>query len=55
VAPQLNLFSVGFPISIIAGLVLIMIAVPELSNSMAGLIDEVAQRTRAILLPSSGG
>jgi flagellar biosynthetic protein FliR len=55
VAPQLNLFSVGFPISIIAGLLLIMIAIPDLSNSMAGLIDEAAKNSRAILLPGAGG
>ena len=55
VAPQLNLFSVGFPISIIAGLLLIMIAIPNLSNGMAGLIDEAAKNSRAILLPASGG
>ena len=55
VAPQLNLFSIGFSISIIAGLLLIMIAIPNLSNSMAGLLDEVAKNTRAILLNNSGG
>ena len=55
VAPQLNLFSVGFPISIIAGLLLIMIAIPNLFNGMAGLIDEAAKNSRAILLPGSGG
>ena len=55
VAPQLNLFSVGFPISITAGLLLIMIAIPNLSSSMAGLIDEAAKNTRAILIPGSGG
>jgi flagellar biosynthetic protein FliR len=55
VAPQLNLFSIGFPISITAGLLLIMIAIPNLSSSMAGLLDEAAKNTRAILVPGSGG
>ena len=55
VAPQLNLFSIGFPISITAGLLLIMIAIPNLSSSMAGLLDEAAKNTRAILVPSLGG
>ena len=55
VAPQLNLFSVGFPISITAGLLLIMIAIPNLSSGMAGLLDEAAKNTRALLIPGSGG
>lgn len=55
VAPQLNLFSVGFSISIIAGLLLLLIAFPGMTRSMSGLLDEFAQKAQLMLLPTAGG
>ena len=55
VAPQLNLFSVGFPITLIGSIVLILIAIPSLSNSMSSLLVEIAKQTRVVLLSGSGG
>lgn len=50
VAPQLNLFSVGFPITIIAGLVLLLVSIPNLAASMAGLVDQAATAANSIIL-----
>jgi flagellar biosynthesis protein FliR len=55
VAPQLNLFSVGFSISIIAGLLLLLIAFPGMTRSMSGLLDEFAQKAQLLFLPAAGG
>ena len=55
VAPQMNIFSVGFPISITAGIVLILIAVPGFANAMANLLDDAAGRVRMVLLTQAGG
>ncbi len=55
VAPQMNLFSVGFAISILAGLALLLVALPGLTASMAGIIDETADRARTLILNTGGG
>jgi len=54
VAPQLNLFSVGFPITLIGAILLILIAIPSLSNNMSSLLVEIAKQTRVVLLSGSG-
>ena len=54
VAPQMNLFSVGFAISILAGLGLMLVALPGLTASMAGIIDETANRARSLILNGGG-
>ena len=54
VAPQMNIFSIGFPVTIIAGLVLLLVSVPNLSGGMAGLLDEVARRMREAVLAGRG-
>ena len=55
VAPQMNLFSVGFAISILAGLALMLVALPGLTASMAGILDETANRARTLILNTGGG
>jgi flagellar biosynthetic protein FliR len=55
VAPQMNIFAVGFPITISAGVVLMMVTMPTISSGMAGLLDEVARRMRDVILTGSGG
>jgi flagellar biosynthesis protein FliR len=39
-APQLNIFSVGFPISLLLGLALIWIGLPSVMNLFSGFMDE---------------
>ena len=55
VAPQLNLFAVGFPITIIGAIVLILIAIPNLSSNMGSLLVEMAKQSRIVLLSGAGG
>ena len=55
VAPQMNIFAIGFPITISAGIVLLMVTMPNISSGMAGLLDEVAGRMREVILTGSGG
>jgi len=55
VAPQMNIFAVGFPITISAGIVLLMVTMPSISSGMAGLLDEVARRMREVVLTGVGG
>ena len=54
VAPQMNLFSVGFAISILAGLGLMLVALPGLTAGMAGILDETANRARSLILNGGG-
>jgi flagellar biosynthetic protein FliR len=39
-APQLNIFSVGFPVSMLLGLVLMGITLPDVLNLFSGFLDE---------------
>jgi flagellar biosynthetic protein FliR len=55
VAPQMNIFAIGFPITIFAGIVLTMVTMPTIANGMAGLLDEVARLLREIILTGVGG
>jgi flagellar biosynthesis protein FliR len=50
----MNIFSVGFPITIIAGLVMLMVSVPNLSGGMAGLLEEVTRRMREAVMAGRG-
>ena len=54
VAPQLNIFSVGFAISILAGLVLLLVSLPNLTTSMANVLNETADEARALILDTNG-
>jgi len=39
-APQLNIFSVGFPVSLLLGLMLIRLTLPDVLSLFAGFLDE---------------
>lgn len=39
-APQLNIFSVGFPVSLLVGLLLIWVSLPNVLNLFVGFLDE---------------
>lgn len=50
VAPQMNIFSVGFPATILIGIALLLILVPNMSDSLAGLVENAAALTRRLIL-----
>ena len=50
VAPQMNIFAVGFPITIFIGLALLLVLVPNMSVALAGLIETAAGITRKLIL-----
>jgi flagellar biosynthetic protein FliR len=54
VAPQMNIFSVGFPITILIGIALLLILVPNMSDALAGLIELAATNTRKLILGEAG-
>jgi flagellar biosynthetic protein FliR len=39
-APQLNIFSVGFPVTLLLGLVLMWVTLPDLTRQIGGLLHE---------------
>lgn len=51
-APQLNLFSFGFPLSVVAGIVLLMLTVPGTAEAMVDLVEQAL--TLAATLPMRG-
>ena len=55
VAPQLNIFSVGFPITILAGLVLMMVLIPSIAHAIAAYINEIGLKMRDFMLISQEG
>ena len=50
-APQLNLFSVGFPLAIIAALVLLWMTVPQMAGGMLGISDAGLSLMRDLFAP----
>jgi flagellar biosynthetic protein FliR len=48
-APSLNLFAVGFPITLVFGLVIIVIGLPALQSSFIRLLGEGFMLIRALL------
>jgi flagellar biosynthetic protein FliR len=48
-APQLNIFSVGFPVSLGLGLFLIGISLPDVLSLFSGFLDDGYQLMTAIL------
>ncbi len=50
VAPQLNIFSVGFPMTILIGLALMLISMPSLATAFNGLIQASADLSRELIL-----
>lgn len=50
VAPQLNIFSVGFPMTILIGLALLLVSMPSIATSFAGLFAASADLSRELIL-----
>lgn len=48
-APQLNIFAIGFPITLIMGFVLIWVTLPQVMRSFANLIGEAFERSTVII------
>lgn len=49
-APSLNLFAVGFPISLVFGLVVVLVGLPALQSSFVRLLDQAFVLLRTALL-----
>ena len=47
-APQLNLFAVGFPAALLAGIVLLAIAAPVIGEGITGAINLGLEQSRRI-------
>ena len=50
VAPQMNIFSVGFPVTIMVGFVMVLISLPSMGNSMSGLLQTASGMVRELIL-----
>ncbi len=50
IAPQMNIFSVGFPVTILIGFVAVLLTLPEMTASMSGLIEVVSGLVREQIL-----
>lgn len=48
-APQLNIFAVGFPITLLMGFALIWVTLPQVMANFAGLVGETFERSATIL------
>ncbi len=48
-APQLNIFAIGFPITLLMGFVLIWMTIPQVMNSFGGLVTEAFARSALVL------
>ena len=48
-APQLNIFAVGFPITLMMGFFLIWVTLPQVMANFAGLVGETFDRSATIL------
>jgi flagellar biosynthetic protein FliR len=49
VAPQLNLFAVGFPVTIVSGLVVLMISLPHFGAAIERLFDQSFVALRGVI------
>jgi flagellar biosynthetic protein FliR len=48
-APQLNIFAIGFPITLLTGFLLIWITLPQVMANFAGLVGESFERSILVL------
>jgi flagellar biosynthetic protein FliR len=48
-APTLNLFAVGFPVTLIAGLVIVYVSLPTVQSSFVGLMESAFEFVRVLL------
>ena len=53
-APQLNLFSVGFPLALIVVLVLLWLSAPQMVQGMEGVTDAGIRLLEGMLTPAPG-
>lgn len=49
VAPQLNIFAVGFPVTLIAGFIVLMFSIPYFGGAMEKLFDQAFRAMTAIM------
>jgi len=54
VAPQMNIFSIGFPLTIFVGMALLAVALPSMSRSIASLLGVISQVARDVILAGTG-
>lgn len=54
-APQLNLFSVGFPIAILASFILLWLTVPQMMQGLADIAEVGVATLRSMLAPLPAG
>ena len=52
VAPQMNIFSIGFPLTILVGFVMVLISLPSMGNAMSGLLQTASGIVRDLILES---
>jgi len=50
VAPQMNIFSIGFTVTIIIGFAVLLVSLPTIGNGMSGLLQAVAEIVRDLIL-----
>ena len=50
VAPQMNIFSIGFPLTIIVGFTMLLISLPSMANAMSGLLQTASAMVRDLVL-----
>jgi flagellar biosynthesis protein FliR len=55
VAPQLNLFAIGFPVTMVAGFTVLMISLPYLGTAMERLFDQGFAALRTVMQAAGGG
>ena len=48
-APQLNIFAIGFPITMLMGFVLIWLTLPQVMHNFGGLVTEAFGRSALVL------
>ena len=50
VAPQMNIFSIGFPLTILVGFAMVLISLPSMANAMSGLVQTASAMVRDVVL-----
>lgn len=55
VAPQLNLFAVGFPVTIVAGFVIILVSLPYFAAALQRLFEQGFSAMTLIMKAAAGG
>jgi len=53
-APQLNLFSVGFPLTLLAGIAVLTLVMPYLGDALAGMFGQLLDFAAALFHEQSG-